>query len=75
MHAQLLHPIEKMKRGKEKENHLGRIGVFPVLKKMLLSSSFDNLVVDVGNVDLVEHVVAEVISENPANYIEGDVRS
>lgn len=42
---------------------------------MLLSSSFDNLVVDVGNVDLVEHVVAEVISENPANDIEGDVRS
>ena len=42
---------------------------------MLLSSSFDNLVVDVGNVDLVEHVVAEVISENSANDIEGDVRS
>ena len=49
------------------------MAVFPFLKKMLLPSSFNNFIVNVGNIDLVKDIVAKVIAKDTSNDIEGNI--
>lgn len=44
--------------------------IFPVFEEMLLTSSFNDFVVNIGDVDLVKNVVAEVVAEYTTNDVK-----